>query len=828
MIEERYLERIAKELGLKGEQVAEAVRLLDKGATVPFIANYRRDITGDIDARRLSRIAEHNQRFIALTNRRNAILENIEKQERMTPELRLQIEEADAPELLEDLYLPFKKQRHPRANTARAQGLEPLADFIWLQVPSNEPLIVVTEKFMDPAKSVSSPEEALEGALAIIAERVTLDAVTRRMIRNTIKHEGVVHTSKTKMTETSKTSLKEFVDFKSPLKNIPGYKLLQIYKAFRKGLLRMDVGIDHVALTEKLLKHFCKEPGSQFEAPLHEAINAAYKINLYPAIEEEVMTEARAKAEEAILHLLQQNTRSILMAVPAKNRLLMGIETGGGKEWYVAVIAKDGAMLDTAKVNVEPKEEAQKSILDLCKKHGVQGIAVGNASNSREVVPFLHEVLNQAEGKHPFLAYANESGVHRYADSDLAAQELPDLETGARNAVSIARRLQDPLKEMLKQELRSIGLGIHVQDVPHRQLQESLSIVATECVCAVGLDLNMATVEELRYICSIQMGTAQNIVAFRKEHGGFKNLEQLKEVAGIGDKTYEQCVGFLRIPDAENPLERTKIHPEFYPLVEKMAEKLNCAVADLMGSREHLDQINIEEFVDESIGVIGLDDIRQELFFPGSDPRRRFSLSRTFGAVKKLEDLKEGMILEGMVTNVTDFGAFVDIGIEQDGLIHKSELINRYVSDPRGIMRVADLVKVEVVKVELERKQVSLSRKSAIKKPLYQSADRPPPRRCQPQQDGAPQDADRQGRPEHGDRGRHTSEMGERSRRPRDDRNDDRPRRPQRGGPRRQERGPRKDGKSVVLVNTSGKEVSLNTPFADQLAALKKQLESGK
>lgn len=841
MIEQKFVDRIALEVGARPEQVAIAVQLFDKGATAPFVAHYRKDLTGNLDEGTLERIEERNVHYTAFINRRNAILQNIEKQEQLADSIREAILGCFDDMSLEDIYLPFKRRRRTRATVAIEQRLGPLADYVWAQAPGQQSLESFASQFIDPSKSISSAEEALDGARAILTEKLAQDAEIRALIRERMWKDGKVSTTATKNAAGQKTKFESYYSFSEALQNIPSHRLLAAMRGEKLGYLRLDLAIDDQQMLVDVRQLVLKAPGTPYEEQIRIVTEDAYRRHLRPELEHEVLTNAREKAEADAISVFQENARNLLMAPPAGRIPVMGIQNDPNSGVVVAVVDAGGTLREFAVL--KPQEDAaaaEKMLGELIEKFEVRAVAVGNGAGARETMRFVDGHLKRNPGRRTFAVYVNESGAAIYSASKIAREELPEVDMPVRAAASIARRLQDPLMELVKVEPRNIGVGQYQHDVNQRRLRDSLYRTIVFCVNRVGVDLNTASVSLLRYISGIQMGTAQNIVAHREKTGGFKNREQLLEVDGIGGKTYEQCAGFLRIRDGENPLDATTIHPEAYAIVEAIAQQTGVPLGDLIGNKEILEPLDLKPFEREIIGQTTLADVRNELMRPGRDPRRRFRAPRFIEGVYALEDLQEGMEAEGIVTNVTDFGAFIDIGIQQDGLVHLSELANRFVRDPRQVVKVGDIVRVRVIKVDRDQPRISLSIRAAVpprpkrKKP---AATRRPDAAQEPAGvQGAPQaqvpDVAPGSRPRPRDRGPERSDEDRRPQRPRPDTRDRSPRpredserphqrRERDGGARRQ--GSRQGAPTEVKYgDNSGR--GLNTQLAEQLEALKKKL----
>ena len=741
MIEQKFIERIAMEARVRPQQVAAAIPLFDKGATVPFVARYRKDVTGNLDEVQLETVQERNVYYTALSNRRDAILQNIEGQEKLTDELKARINACTNQTSLEDLYLPYKKQRRTKASIAMDQGLEPLADFIWAQEISDKPVQDYAEEFVKSDKGVSSAEEALTGAYNILAERVAMDADARALLRTRFLEEGMLKSVHAKSAPDEKTKFEAYYEYSELLKQAPSHRLLAVLRGTRMGILRMDLLIDDTQLAEQLKGMFIKDGASPYAAHLGPVIEDAYNRLPRPSIENEVVTLSREKADDDAIFVFRENAENLLLAPPAGRIAVLGVDPGMRTGCKLAVVNDTGDFLESATIFlVEPQKDeaaAETTVITLMDKFNINAIAIGNGTGSREVARFINGVLRKHEKKDAFTVLVNESGASVYSASKLARDEFPDLDIIIRGAISIARRLQDPLAELVKIEPRSVGVGQYQHDVNQRKLREGLKRTVEISVNRVGVDLNTASVELLRYVSGIQQNTAENIVAFRTEHGGIKTREQLKEISGIGEKTYEQSAGFLRVQGGDVPLDATSIHPEAYPVVEQIATSLEKPIAEIIADPKVIKDADLSQFSTDVVGRLTLEDIRAELMKPGRDPRREFKVPEFLEGVNDVKDLEEGMVSEGVVTNITDFGAFVDIGVHQDGLIHLSELANKFVRDPREVVKVGDIVKVKVIKIDKEMNRISLSRKVLLETPK----PRRPIQKNVPHQGEEPRDA---------------------------------------------------------------------------------------
>jgi len=877
MIESKFIERIAQEAHARPEQVAAAIGLFDKGSTVPFVARYRKDVTHNLDEVKLETIFDRNTYFIALTNRRNAVLDNIGKAGALTDELRAQIEACFDQTTLEDLYLPFKKQRRTKASVARDQGLEPLADFLWAQDPAAPILEEFAASFVTPVKGVHSLDDAFEGARHIIAEKVSVDPWARAGLRKRMQGEGVFTSVASKAAADEKTKFEQYYNYAQPLKDVPPHRLLAALRGARLGILKLDITLNDDTVVEEIVGHYVTQPDSVYAPQLRSAVVDAYKRLLRPSIENEVTALAREHADNEAIKVFRENARNLLLAAPGGHMPVIGVDPGLRSGCKLAVIDQHGTYLESATIfPLEPHNDAEKAaatLLELMDKHSVKALAIGNGTGSREVAKFIDELLHKAERKGAFTILVSEAGASIYSASQVARDEFPDLDVTIRGAISIARRLQDPLAELVKLDPKTLGVGQYQHDVSQRELREALYRTVESAVNWVGVDLNTASAELLRYVSGIQPGTAQNIVEFRKTSGGFVSREQLKEVNGIGEKTYEQCAGFLRIPNAANPLDRTSIHPECYDLVKQIAADQAIALESIVGNADKANYIDVTKYATEHVGRFTLDDIKEELKKPGRDPRREFRVPKFIEGVTTVEALAEGMESEGVITNVTDFGAFVDIGVHQDGLVHLSELSHRFVKDPREVVKVGDIVRVKVIKIDRDHKRVSLSIKQLLQPPArpagageHRGPDqgaRPagpggPPRRDDrgprpPRPEGAPQGAPQQGaggerpprrdaRPGGGAGGGRPEPRRDAEGAPRPQQRTARPERSDSRGPREGggDRGPRSDrgdgqrrsntqanrlGTPSALKHASGTEGAFNSTLADKLAALKKSLD---
>jgi protein Tex len=804
MLDPQVIEKISREVSVPPPQVSQTIDLFDGGATIPFVARYRKDVTGHLDEVQLEAIAERSAYYAAMGQRRASILDTIEKQGKLTDELRAAIENCDDKNALEDLYLPYKKQRRTKATVAREQGLEPLAEFLHEQVEGEKSIEEFAASFVSAEQNVASVEDALQGARHILAEKISMDADARSFVRTKMAEEGKLATYSTKVSEGQKTKYTAYYDYSEKLDAIPSHRLLAILRGVKESVLRMELLLDDEAVTAHLDSERIINGNSDYAPHIKLAVEDAYKRLIRPSIENEVVAQARKKAETQAIHVFRENAYSLLLAPPVGRLAVIGLDPGLKTGCKLAVIDDTGTFKENATLFLQASDdtvnEAKSLLKGLIKKYTVRSIAIGNGTGSREASAFVKEVLQElgdTENK-PFSLLVNEAGASIYSASKIAREEFPDLDVTVRGAISIARRLQDPLAELVRIEPKSIGVGQYQHDVNQKRLREGLHRTVVSCVNKVGVDLNTASVPLLRYVSGVQFGTAQNIVQYRTEHGAFKSRVELLDVDGIGPKVFEQCAGFLRIQDGGEPLDATAIHPEAYETVRTMAASIEASPKDLIGNGEVVKTLDLSVFESDTIGILALKDIKDELQKPGRDPRRKFEVPEFLEGVSDVKDLDEGMVLQGVVTNVTDFGAFVDVGVHQDGLVHLSELANRFVRDPREIVNVGDYIKVKVTSVDKETPRISLSIKAL--NPVSSKA-----RTKKPASDSSNREGDRQSssrRPQRTDRPRQASTNAQSKR-----------------GKRRSEK-PKKS-----KLREASKE-PLNTQMADQLASLKEKFPS--
>ena len=721
--------RISKEVGAPVSRVETTIKLLEEGGTVPFIARYRKEATGNLDEVKIRHIDVGRQYYADLEARRATVLSSIEKQGKLTDDLKAKILACYSKHELEDLYLPYKPKRKTKASVALERGLEPLANYIWEQ-SGEQPAGEFAQQFVNPEKEVPTVESAIEGALHIIAERIAETPDIRKQLRDLMLHEGKIHAKVVAGKDTEKTKYEMYYNFEEAVPKIPSHRMLAIRRGTREGILTFSIDVENEKFVAGLVPQVIREPQSQFASLLESAARDAYERLLLPSIQNEVRSMLRERAESEAIEVFEENLRTLLLSPPAGQIAVMGIDPGQRTGCKIAVVNETGKFLENHTIHLtEPKQDlegAEKILLDLVQRYNVRGIAIGNGTGSRETDTFVRSIVE----KHTldiFVVVVNEAGASVYSASKRAREEFPKLDVTVRGAISIARRLQDPLAELVKTEPKSIGVGQYQHDVDQKKLKRSLAAVVESCVNRVGVDLNSASVDLLKYVSGIGDKLALNVVAYRDQHGVFKSRPQLREVEGFGEKTFEQAAGFLRIKDGENPLDRTGVHPESYPLVERMASSLGTSVSELIENPAQINAIDFKAFEAEG-GRYTVADIREELLKPGRDPRDKFVVPKFREDVKEIADLKEGMELEGTVTNVTNFGAFVDLGVHQDGLVHISELSHKYVQDARQAVKVGDIVKVKVIGVDPGMKRISLSMKAITPKPPRRPRPRKKPK----------------------------------------------------------------------------------------------------
>ncbi len=712
-------ERIAEELKCHQRQVAAAVALLDEGATVPFISRYRKEVTEGLDDSQLRTLEERLRYLRELEERRTAILKSVDEQGKLTPELTAEINTAETKTRLEDLYLPYKPKRRTKGQIAREAGLEPLADAL-LEDPSLDPG-QQAEQYLNSEHKIDDVKAALDGAKYILMERFSEDAELIGKLRDFIQSEANISARMMQGKENEGAKFRDYFEHDEPLKSIPSHRALAMFRGRNEGVLTLSITVGDPE--DKVSAHPCevmvgehwniKDRGRAADPWLAEVVRWTWRVKLLTHLETDLFAEIRERAEAEAIKVFASNLKDLLLAAPAGQKATIGLDPGLRTGVKVAVVSATGKVLDHGAMFPTPPQnrvaEAEAMLVALCKKHDVALIAIGNGTASRETDKFVGEVLKA----HPELkaqkVMVNESGASVYSASEFAAREFPDLDVTIRGAISIARRLQDPLAELVKIDPKSIGVGQYQHDVSQSQLARSLDAVVEDCVNAVGVEVNTASAPLLARVSGLNQSLANNIVEFRDNQGVFNSREQLKKVTRFGAKTFEQAAGFLRVANSDNPLDASAVHPESYSVVEKIATKHQREIKSLIGDSAFLRNLKAAEYIDEKFGLPTVSDIIGELDKPGRDPRPEFKTAQFQDGVEKISDLEPGMILEGSVTNVTNFGAFVDVGVHQDGLVHISALSHNFVKDPREVVKAGDIVKVKVMELDVPRKRIGLS-----------------------------------------------------------------------------------------------------------------------
>ncbi len=709
-------QRIAEELSVKESQVVSAIELLDEGSTVPFISRYRKEVTGGLDDGQLRNLEERLRYLRELDERRETILKSIDSQEKLTPELKKSILAADTKNRLEDLYLPYKVKRRTKAQIAREAGLQPLANALF----ENHKLNPEKEAEAYINKDVADIKAALDGARQILMEQFAEDADLLQKIRVFLWSNGIIESRVIEGKENEGAKFTDYFEYNEALNKIPSHRALALFRGRNESVLQMSL---KVANENELASHPCEQivvqhfnlsdKGEAADKWLLDTVRWAWKIKIFTHLDVELKMKLKSSAEEEAIKVFASNLKDLLLAAPAGPKATIGLDPGLRTGVKVAVVDDTGKLVDFDTIYPHvPKNQWDQSIASiakLAKKHNVKLISIGNGTGSRETDKLAKEVIK----KHPELSLnalvVSEAGASVYSASEFAANEFPDLDVTIRGAISIARRLQDPLAELVKIEPKAIGVGQYQHDVSQVQLARSLDAVVEDCVNAVGVDVNMASAPLLMQVSGLSKSMADNIVAFRDQNGAFKNRKKILDVPRLGPKAYEQAAGFLRIMDGDNPLDRSSVHPEAYPIVEDISSKNNKEIKSIIGDVSFLKKLSANDYTNDQFGVPTVTDILNELEKPGRDPRPEFKTAEFKEGVEELKDLKTDMVLEGVVTNVTNFGAFVDIGVHQDGLVHISALSNTFVKDPREVVKAGDVVKVKVMEIDIKRKRIALT-----------------------------------------------------------------------------------------------------------------------
>ncbi|HHV6871296.1 TPA: Tex family protein [Haemophilus influenzae] len=727
MLNQQISQIIAAELTVQPQQILAAIQLLDDGNTIPFIARYRKEATGGLDDTQLRHFETRLIYLRELEDRRQTILKSIEEQGKLTDELRDKIHATQSKTELEDLYLPYKPKRRTKGQIAIEAGLEPLTDLLWNE-PKNAPETAAAE-FVNADKGVTDTKVALDGARYILMERFAEDAGLLAKVRDYLAKNAVIVSKVIEGKETEGAKFQDYFDHQELLKNVPSHRALAMFRGRNEGILQLSLNADPDA-EEGTRQSYCEEiirdyldvrfTGQPADKWREQVIAWTWKIKVSLHLETELMASLREKAEEEAIDVFARNLTALLMAAPAGAKSTMGLDPGLRTGVKVAVVDNTGKLLDSTTIypHTGREAEAQVAIFSLIRKHNVELIAIGNGTASRETERFAKEVIKEIKENKPQTVVVSEAGASVYSASEFAANEFPNLDVSLRGAVSIARRLQDPLAELVKIEPKAIGVGQYQHDVNQTQLARKLDAVVEDCVNAVGVDLNTASAPLLARVAGMTKTLAQNIVEYRDENGRFESRRELKKVPRLGPKAFEQCAGFMRIAGGKNPLDASGVHPEAYPVVEKILQATAQSIQDLMGNSGVVRQLDAKQFIDEQFGLPTVQDIFKELEKPGRDPRGEFKTAVFAEGVEEITDLKSGMILEGTVTNVTNFGAFVDIGVHQDGLVHISSLSDKFVEDPHQVVKTGNIVKVKVLDVDVPRKRIALTMRldeSAVK-----------------------------------------------------------------------------------------------------------------
>ncbi len=702
--------KTAQELSLSAKQVSAVIALLDEGNTVPFIARYRKEMTGSLDEVAILAIRDRITQLRELDKRRETILNSLTKQEKRTPELEKAVKEAETLTALEDIYLPYKPKRKTRATAAREKGLEPFAKLIFEQKEFD--VRAEAASYIDAEKGVTTEEEALQGARDIIAEWVNEDADTRKAMRELFLKEGILTSEVIKGKEEDAQKYKDYFEWKEPVASVPSHRMLAMRRGEKEQFLLLSIAPPQEMAID-LLKRKYLVSKNEISAQVELALTDAYKRLLSLSMETEIRLNAKKEADEEAIQVFAKNLRQLLLASPLGQKNILAIDPGFRTGCKVVCLDRQGKLLHNETIFPhEPQKkiaESASALQNLCKKFAIEAIAIGNGTAGRETERFV-KGIDLPGGI--ITVMVNESGASIYSASDIAREEFPDYDITVRGAVSIGRRLSDPLSELVKIEPKSIGVGQYQHDVDQTALRQSLDDVVMSCVNSVGVELNTASSELLSYVSGLGQQLAKKIVEYRNEHGPFRSRGELVEVPRLGDKAFEQAAGFLRIRNGENLLDASAVHPESYYIVEKMAENLNCGVEDLMKNPALRNKIDLKKYVTEETGLPTLNDILSELDKPGRDPREKFEAFSFQDDINAVEDLETGMTLPGIVTNITNFGAFVDIGVHQDGLVHISNMADKYVKNPADVVSVHQKVMVTVIEVDIGRKRISLSMKS--------------------------------------------------------------------------------------------------------------------
>jgi len=727
--------RIALEVGFPEETTAAIVGLYEKGATAPFIVRYRKEVTGGLPPAKIRTIQERMWYYRELLERRAALVRLLSDQKKLTDELQTRVNRIFSKVELEDLFHVFRPRKRSRATEALEKGLGPLAEYIWNQEPDAWSLEEHADVYIDPEKQVTSREHALQGASDIIAEWISDDIEIRRKLREMLWTEGMVVATVVPAKAEQKTKYTMYYDRREPVSSIPSHRVLAIRRGTKEGILTSAIQGDHAKALEFLLNSVIRDKESFFAPVLERVARDSYHRILRPLIETEVRAMLKERADREAIRVFQENLTSLLMSPAAGSMTVLGIDSAKPEEFHLAVVNEKSVFVEEVVISpLPPKndvEGARAALKDLIARHGVRAVALGSNASARQMEGILRTILAEEGIENILVTAVNDTGLAVYAASRAAREEFPEMSSTGRSAVSVARRLQDPLAELVKIDPKLIGVGQYQHDVDQKELHRGLSQTVQASVNDVGVNPNAAGPSLLRYVAGLNDRLARKIVAHRDANGPFPSRAAVFQVTGLDEFSGHQAAGFLRVRDGEDPLDRTAIHPRDYPIVERMAASQGATVAELIGNAERIGAIGLEDFVGDGACLPTLQDIREELLHPGRDPRKPFAAPKYRADVGQVSDLKEGMVLEGIVTNVTNFGAFVDIGIHQDGLVHLSQMSNRFIRDPREAVRVGDVVQVKVISIEVETKRIGLSMKALLPE-LLRRRKKVPNRRPRP------------------------------------------------------------------------------------------------
>ena len=711
------VERLTLECGLERHQVENTLELIHEGATVPFIARYRKERTGNLDETQIRELVHKSQYYNELDERRETILKTIKSQGKLTPALEEKIRQTSNKAELEDFYLPYKPKRETRASKAKKAGLEPLARWLLGMEDRSADIESKAAEFLNTENGFDTPQKALQGACDILAEEISENSDLRKWLRELVAEEGILTSSVRQEFTDTKTKFQMYHDFQNKVKDLRSHQILALFRGEKEKVLRLKYEIPFDKACQHIESNFIKHPDSASVEYLKSVVEDSLSRLLLPAIETEIRKELRLNADEESFKVFGENFRDILLAPPAGQKSVLGIDPGFRTGCKVVALDETGKFLDYETIYPhEPQnneKEAKQILQRMIAEHHIEMIAIGNGTASRETEMLIRRILQEyPEHTGPLCVVVNEAGASVYSASPLAKREFPDFDVTVRGAISIGRRLQDPLAELVKIDPKSIGVGQYQHDVSQSKLKLSLEEVVESCVNLVGVDVNLASSEILSYVSGLSLRLAEKIVDYRNTLGVFLSREDLKKVPGMGEKAFEQAAGFLRIPGAENPLDNSAVHPERYPLVQEMAKRIKATIDQLIRNTSLLKSLDKSQFLSEDVGILTIEDILSELEKPGRDPREAFSYAQFSDEVKDISDLETDMILEGIVTNVTNFGAFVDIGVHQDGLVHISQIADHFVKNPRDEVKIGQVVKVKVLTVDEELKRISLSMKT--------------------------------------------------------------------------------------------------------------------